>query len=108
MRTFNHWVLFPNLNRDRLVLVLDSDYYGPGYLVGGIATEVGRVGRRVDCLTCLYDLCPDTFNLEGLFSVDDVCDFVAVRMHMQGQPEPRLPRRRKDDDFLTRKVIQIC
>ena len=66
MRTFNHWVLFLNLNRDRLVLVFDSDYYGLGYLVRGIATEVRRVGRRVDCLACLYDLCPDAFNLERL------------------------------------------
>src|SRR2546421_3791055 len=94
--------LFLNLNHDRLVLVLDSNYYGLGYLVRGIATEVRRVGRRIDCLACLYDLCPDAFNLERLFSIDDVCDLMAVRMHMQGQPESRLPRRCKDDDLLTR------
>jgi hypothetical protein len=91
-----------------LSLSLDSNYYGLGYLVRGIATEVRRVGRRVDCLACLYDLCPDAFNLERLFSIDDVCDLMAVRMHMQGQPESRLPRRCKDNDFLTRKVVQIC
>src|SRR5262245_41892036 len=97
--------LFPDLNHDWFALILDSDHYGLGNFVSGIAPEVRRVGRRVDRLSCLYNLCPDALNLERLFSLDDVCDLMAVRMHMQGQPVSRLPRRCKDHDFLTWKVI---
>src|ERR1700733_13689599 len=87
------------LDCDRLVLGLDADHDGFGFLVGGVAPEMRRVRRRVNRPPRPDDPGADAIDLKSLFALDDVGDLMAFGMHMQRQPETGLPGRCEQQHF---------
>ena len=61
-----------------------------------------RIRRGVDRLARFHDPGADAVNLESLFALDDLSEFVPFGVHVQRQSEAGLPGRRVQLQFLPR------